>query len=281
MKRLFFFVIISIAFNSSLLAVTEATLYLNSGQMSIGSTTVQKLSFNSTSIFDQENTILGLTIGEPLNLTIVNNDIYPHNIAVDGIIGSVEVFPSSSVELNYQFDSFGTYAVRSVSSSGNMLGAAAIIQVGIPSPSFSWDLWDIEAESSAAIYNGTITVLPEPYRPNVFTINGYPYSDHMAVPGMITGMVGQEIYISICNSGNMTHTVHFHGYHVEIIQANKRDHVIGWMKDSFPVTVGESMTVKLVPHQPGEFPVHNHNLVTNLTNNAYPGGMMTMIMIME
>ena len=41
------------------------------------------------------------------------------------------------------------------------------------------------------------------------------------------------------------------------------------------------MTVRLVPHQPGDFPVHNHNLVATLFNNGYPRGMVTMLMIQE
>ena len=101
----------------------------------------------------------------------------------------------------------------------------------------------------------------------------------MSVGAMIMGNVGDTITISIVNNGNMIHPIHFHGYHVELVQSTHQSEKIGWKKDSFPVFVKEGLTVRLVPHQPGEFPVHNHNLVATLFNNGYPLGMITMLMI--
>jgi FtsP/CotA-like multicopper oxidase with cupredoxin domain len=83
------------------------------------------------------------------------------------------------------------------------------------------------------------------------------------------------------NAGMMYHFPHFHGYHVKIIEATYHKRYIGWMKDSYGMAPGESITVELVPDKPGMFPMHNHNLVTTTIGGNYPGGMMMHMHIHE
>jgi hypothetical protein len=54
----------------------------------------------------------------------------------------------------------------------------------------------------------------------------------------------------------------------------------GWWKDSFPVKVGDHVTILLVPDKEGMYPVHDHNLVANTNVGLYPGGMIAMLNIM-
>ena len=153
--------------------------------------------------------------------------------------------------------------------------------MGIDSPKFSWDLWDQSPELAEDVFNGEATAIPSVYRPTFFSINGGVDPMDMMTGAVVMGNVGDSIYISIVNTGNMIHNIHFHGYHVEIIQSLEKPESIGWEKDSFPVFVKDAMTLLLVPHQPGEFPVHNHNLVATLFNNGSSLGMITMLMIQE
>jgi FtsP/CotA-like multicopper oxidase with cupredoxin domain len=261
-------------------AQQEATLYINRGSFSIGSQVVYRIAFNNSTEFHHENAVLDFVNSESIILTIVNNDSVAHAPYINRQTLPVVIEPGESVELNIELDNIGTYLLLSDQITSNLLGGSAMLRIGIETPRFHWDLWEQEAETTEEIVKENQNELSSSYRPNVFTMNGLPYSFVMNESTTITGMVGQEIYISVCNSGNMTHTLHFHGYHVEIVQAVVRPEIVGWEKDSFPVLPKESMTLKLVPHQPGSFPVHNHNLVTLLTNNGYPGGMLTMIMIM-
>ena len=92
--------------------------------------------------------------------------------------------------------------------------------------------------------------------------------------------VNDEVYISMINAGIMSHTLHFHGFHVEILQSAKRPYTVGWIKDGIPLAPDEVVTVKLVPDKPGMYPVHDHNLISVLSGNVYPGGMITTLRIL-
>jgi FtsP/CotA-like multicopper oxidase with cupredoxin domain len=89
--------------------------------------------------------------------------------------------------------------------------------------------------------------------------------------------VGDTIYIVVLNSGKMLHTLHFHGYHVEIVNASINSRYNGWIKDSFGILTGEILMLKLIPNKPGLYPVHEHNLINVTTNGVYPGGMLNLI----
>lgn len=280
MKLVFLFSLIWL--NTALvIANVEDTVYINRGSIVVVSQTVNRIAINSEAAFDAENAVVDVPLDEMLSLTVINNDITLHRPFIDGFTLPVDLEPGEELIINIIANQFGTFALLSDVPGAQLLGASSMIRIGINAPKFHWDLWEQEAEATEDILNGVQNSIPFSYRPNTFTINGLPFSDDIMSTSNVTGMVGQEIYISITNSGNMVQNIHFHGYHVEIVQAVKRPEIVGWIKDSFPLLVRESMTVKLIPHQAGEFPVHNHNLVTNLTNNGYPGGMMTMLMIME
>ena len=118
------------------------------------------------------------------------------------------------------------------------------------------------------------------FKPGVFTINSFSYPQtSMDTTGNVMGMVGDSIIISVINSGHMICALHMHGYHFKIIQATKDTQKLNWIKDSAPVVPYEAMTILVVPDKPGEYPVHNHNLITNTNHGIYPGGMMTHMMI--
>ena len=177
---------------------------------------------------------------------------------------------------------WGTHAIISSTPEGDLLGAACIIQVDLQADHiYSWDQWDMNTVLSDAIANGNSSNIPNDYRPNVFSINTNPLAPMDTSNAVIHGYVGDTILISVLNSGNMAHNIHFHGFHCTIMDASNQTERIGWSKDSFPVMEGETMTLRLIPDQPGIYPVHNHNLATLLYNNNYPSGMMTMIKIYQ
>ena len=78
----------------------------------------------------------------------------------------------------------------------------------------------------------------------------------------------------------MAHTFHFHGFHVDVLQIEKRQQVLNWKKDSLPFVIGETATVMFFADKLGHYPVHDHNLISVLTQGGYPGGMITMIEIL-
>lgn len=266
---------------SSICLKAADTLYINRDTLSITPVLFQKAAFNLDTTFNAKNAVLDYSIGEPIDLTIVNNDTVTHAVRLPNSTSSVNISQASSVSITLNNLQKGTHLLYVESDVGYFLGAGAVIRVGISGQKFAWDLWDQDPDLTNDFGNQVISELPNTYRPTLFTINGVV--DHMEPnsASVITGNVGDTIYISIVNNGNMDHTLHFHGYHIEIIQSTHQQHSVGWIKDTFPILIKEAMTVRLVPHQPGDFPVHNHNLVATLFNNGYPRGMVTMLMIQE
>lgn len=257
----------------------QDTLYINRDTTSISPVFFQKAAFNWDTVFNTKNSVLNIPENTLTPLVIINNDTVNHDILLPDGSPSFNVLPSQSQLINLNPLNFGTYVIQSLSPEGSFLGAGAIVRVGISGISYSWDLWDQDPSLTHDFGNGVLTELPAVYRPLIFAINGGVDPMSMSAGAMIMGNVGDTITISIVNNGNMIHPIHFHGYHVELIQSTHQSDKIGWEKDSFPVFVKEGLTVRLIPHQPGEFPVHNHNLVATLFNNGYPLGMITMLMI--
>ena len=116
--------------------------------------------------------------------------------------------------------------------------------------------------------------------PDLFSINLKVYPGLENDPfAKINVNVGDTIYIAAVNSGQMEHTLHFHGFHVKIIDASKNPRMNNWIKDSFPIKKGEVVFVQLIANQDGVYPVHEHNLINVSSAGAYPGGMLNLIEI--
>lgn len=263
-------------------ATIADTLYLNFDTTSVVGYSVYRAAFNDTSEFNPRNSIIELEDGDILELTIYNSDSIEHSveIAQTQFLGSIAAGTFATYSI--PFNNFGTYALTCSDFKGNALGAMTTIRVGLTNEqSFYWNLYDMNDALSSEIINATINEIPLTFRPNIYTINSLVYPQTTSdTLGRVTGNVNDTIYISIVNSGNMVHTLHFHGYHATIVQATKRQEVLNWEKDSFPVLQNESMTVRLIPDKEGMYPVHDHNLISVLNGGStYPGGMITQLNI--
>lgn len=277
MIRYFFIGLVLFFFNS---LIAQDTLYINRGIYTISPETVHKISINESESFVRANAIVDLALNDELSIFLINNDTVNHTV-ISSFLSATAILPSEGILIEQNSLPFGTHLIHHQDGPGELLGAGIIIRVGIDSPKFCWDLWDQSPDLAEAVFNGDATAIPSVYRPTFFSINGGVDPMDMMSGAVVMGNVGDSIYISIVNTGNMIHNIHFHGYHVEIIQSLEKPESIGWEKDSFPVFVKDAMTLLLVPHQPGEFPVHNHNLVATLFNNGSSLGMITMLMIQE
>ncbi len=260
-------------------SVVKDTLYLNAGQRTVDQQVFPMWSINHHPQFDSLDAFLRLQAGDTLLLTCVNQTTQQQEIQIEGL-GSVVVAPGNSGSLTLS-PSAGVYRIAASDSMSRYLGLTSILLVSArPRGHFLWNLRDQQVVVNQSIAAGQGWGAGS-YVPDVFTINSltYPYTttDSMA---MVMGKVGDTLMIHMLNSGMMVHPIHFHGYHVQIMSSNLQNKQIGWMKDTFPIRPGELMTVRLVPHQPGKYPVHNHNLVAVTRGGNYPGGMMAMLHIM-
>ena len=163
---------------------------------------------------------------------------------------------------------------------GKLLGASGQFLVGYEGyDQFFWNLFEQNTTLSHGLADSSITSLPASLFAQVYTINNQSHPNTVSdTNALVLGNVGDTLIISIVNSGKMSHALHFHGYHVEILHQSKNSFMEGLEKDTFPVEVGATCVVRLIPNQPGMFPVHDHNLFA-VNTGSYPGGMITMLNI--
>jgi FtsP/CotA-like multicopper oxidase with cupredoxin domain len=116
------------------------------------------------------------------------------------------------------------------------------------------------------------------FHPTYWTINGKAYPDTEQDPTtMIEGKVGQTVLIRMINSGYQPHSIHFHGFHFQIIASDGRPLPEPMTKDTVLIGPGERYDVLVTFDQDGMFPLHSHNIIDNTNNGVYPGGLHTMM----
>lgn len=258
------------------------TLYINSDTLTKELQLFHFCSFNKTSAFSVVNAMLYLQTNDTLDVTIINNDTLIHNLTVDGKLTTGNtISPLGTATFSLTFSTEGTYRFYSSYAYGQLQGASGMILVGYPGKKhFFWNLFEQDSLYSKNVFLGTQTGFSSTFKPGMFSINGFCYPNTaMDSIGTVMANVGDSIIISIVNSGHMISPMHTHGFHFKIIQVTKDTQKLNWEKDSAPVVPYEAMTILIIPDKPGEYPVHNHNLVTNTNHGLYPGGMMTHLMI--
>ncbi|MFZ6053209.1 multicopper oxidase domain-containing protein [Halocola ammonii] len=277
-----FLLIVLAILTSQAAKAADVTLYINKGTVTIDENSFSACSFNTIDTLNSANSIIELEMGEILNLTVINHDTLDHNLTIDGILESDNIVAAGGeASFSFSFENPGTWRYYSDFSYGKLAGASGIILVGYSEmPHFFWNLFDLNKSLSTELANTTTSEIPADYQPELFMINGtyYPYT--LEDPsGKVDVDLGQEVIISVVNSGVMDHVLHFHGFHIEILSAQIQSDRVGWIKDTVPLKSGEAMTFKLVADQEGVYPVHDHNLIAVTNTGFYPGGMLTQIQV--
>jgi len=281
MKQLLFFWTFLLTYQVSAITVYD-TLYINKAEDTIGIFSFQVCVFNVTDTFVRENAIIELDLGDDLQLHVINNDTLDHTFTIDGMIQSNNtISPSGNMDFTLNFTAPGPYRYYSDKAYGQHLGASSIIMYGYETyPRYYWNMYEMSDTLSYEIADLQAVFAPFTYQPTIFTINMrvHPHTNDDPY-AHIEQQVGDTIYLSLMNSGMMLHTIHFHGYHVEIIDASINTRINGWIKDSFSILENEIVFVRLIPDKAGLYPVHEHNLINVTTNGVYPGGMINTLTI--
>ncbi len=282
MKKLITIGVILTVANITFSATVFDTLYINKASYTIGAFTFDACVFNDSANFKLENAIIELNQGDDLQLHIINNDTLEHTFTIDGLIENNNLIPAGTTkDFSINFSTQGAYRFYSDKFYGKHLGASSIIMYGYQNyPKYYWNMFEQSDTLSHEIANLQTNTIPFTYQPDIFTINLKVYPDlENDVHAKINQQVGDTIYIVVLNSGKMFHTLHFHGYHVTIVDASINTRYNGWSKDSFGILENEILLLRLVPDQPGMYPVHEHNLINVTTNGVYPGGMLNLLNI--
>lgn len=265
--------------------IVQDTLYINRGEFTtVDSTLIPYLTFNASSEFNIENKRIILEVNDTLKVVIVNNDSLTHGFDIKGFAGiSNTVSPGSSIQVSFSsaIPVTAIYYDNYNYPNNQYMGLAGIITVKDPSASsnFYWNIKEHQVDFNNLIGNGN-GVDWQQYYPDYFTINGKS-NPHINTDSSarVVGNIGDTIHVHLANTGQSIHSLHFHGYHCTILQSSKFPNQIGRLKDTFPVYPMESVVLELVPHQVGEYPVHDHNLVAVSGGKVYPNGMFTTILI--
>lgn len=227
------------------------------------------------------NVVIDLPEGAGGSASVLNEDSVDHVLVIDDVMWEGIALPAgATTAFEWPAVTEGTYRVHLDGLRGERLGASGVLRVGFAAEGqFYWHLADTQADLQDTIAAGGV---PDPldYTPDFFTINEAHYPNTLDDPhALVSVNVGDTAVISVANAGQMDHVLHFHGFHVTLLQSSRSPERTGWIKDSVPVRTGEGLTLQLVAHQAGIYPVHDHNLIAVTNAGFYPGGMLTQIIV--
>lgn len=267
----------------SLFALTvQKSVYVHAGLMQcIDSNFIPSYSISFLDAYSQQQELIQLEQGDTLELTIYNQDSIDHTFFWSSMPSASTLVPSGgNVAIQYIGEFAGGDYLRGNKSSDPYMGLVLpILVTNSTKSSFLWDIHEKNRTFSGELIQGNSVDFSN-YDPDYFFINGQAnpqtLSDSLS---RVKGNTGDSILLFIVNSGKSVHSLHFHGYHLEILQSsfNKADK--GKSKDTFPIRGGEVLVLLLVPDKPGEYPVHDHNLIAVSGGGIYPNGMFTTLLI--
>jgi FtsP/CotA-like multicopper oxidase with cupredoxin domain len=284
MRRSLYFIFLFASFFSSA-ANISVRLVIRSGNLSFNDgTTIPFKVYTTQPTFEEKSDLFVWQTGDVITLKVVNADTENHGFAIEngtdfGIIlagDSVQqVLPTLTAGVLRYFDPIN-------SPYNEYLGLSGIIHVKEPTdatPYFYWDLREHQELWNTEIIANNSPIIDQ-YDPFYFTINGNSEPDINTDPiARVTGNVGNEVRVVIVNNGMSIHSMHFHGYHAILLKNSKNSSHEGREKDTFPVYPKEHVVLSFVPDKPGEYPVHDHNLVAVTGGGIYHAGMFTTLLI--
>lgn len=89
----------------------------------------------------------------------------------------------------------------------------------------------------------------------VWGLNGMPYEERSPLEVMI----GERVEITLLNQTMMSHPMHLHGHHFQVLGLGAA-RLNGALRDTVIVPPMESVTIAFDANNPGEWPLHCHNL---------------------
>ena len=282
LKRLLGIWLLLLGSHSLFATTVQKSVYVHAGMMRCSdSTFLPSYSISFADAYSQQQELLHIDLGDSLVVLIHNQDSLDHRFYWNSSPSLSILVPSGgSASIAYYGQEYGGDYLRGTLSSHPYMGLLLPLFVSPSSQSvFLWDIHEKSRGFSEELMLGN-GVDFSAYDPDYFFINGnanpQTLSDSLS---RVIGNEGDSLIIFIVNSGQSIHSLHFHGYHLEIIQSSFQSSNKGKSKDTFPVRAGEILTLLLVPDKPGEYPVHDHNLIAVSGGGIYPNGMFTTLLI--
>jgi hypothetical protein len=259
-------------------------IHINVGQVkTIDSSFLSVKSFNSTSTFNFNSQVFSQDYSDSVVLQIYNHDSIEHVISVEPFVQNFKINPQQMNSVLVLNMIKGDYRIRDVNETQAYLGLSGVIHVKRSSAlsHYFWNLKEFQSDYNKAIEIGQ-TVSFTTYSPDYFMINGKSFPEiEKDSEAKIRGNVGDTLRLTMLNSGQSIHPIHFHGFHFKVLYSSHFQEAIDREKDTYGLWSGEIVILEIVPDKTGEYPVHSHNLVSVSANNIYPNGMFTTMVIAE
>jgi hypothetical protein len=282
-------ILISLAVLSSFVGRSNTvakSLVLNKGVLqTVDSSLVPYYAFNKDTSFNQTNERLKITTLDTLNLSVQNNTADTQQFTIKSIQVDEKIAPGDSKSIIIQSVKAGVYAY-SASEKGNSIalwGASGMLVVteakDANKQTFYWNIKEFEKQKVLKLDSGK-SVDWNTYYPDFFTVNGFGKDQLVGdVASNVVGNVGDSILIMIANTGRVTHSIHFHGYHCVAQEVTSKRVQKASSKDTFPLEKGDGLMLLLVPDKTGVYPVHDHNLIAVSGGGKYPNGVFMVLNI--
>lgn len=120
------------------------------------------------------------------------------------------------------------------------------------------------------------------FDPRYFFINGRSFPDTMVHGDThVMGHLGDRVLVRLINAGYGWRSMHMHGFHFEVIASDGRPLPAPLVKDTISVAPGERYDLLVTLDQLGSYPFHSHVLLDNMNDGVYPGGIHTMVTVLE
>ena len=259
-------------------------IVLNKGQLlAVDSVRVAYYAFNADTVFNQTNERLKMAIGDSLVLSVMNNtaDVQQFILSDFSINRSIAAGATEQISINAQKAGIHIYSAGKAGKQIDLWGASGMLiitnQNDAGKSTFYWNLKDFESQKVGQLDSGK-TVDWSTYYPDYFTVNGLGKDQLVGdVASNVKGAVGESILIMLTNTGNVNHSIHFHGYHCIAQEVTSKRVQKGSSKDTFPLEAGDGLLLLLVPDKPGMYPVHDHNLIAVSGGGKYPNGIFMML----
>jgi len=268
-------------------ATIDVRLVINSGSHSLtGGAFVAAKTYSVSNTFKDNSDIFILNHDDIINLKVVNLDSEPHGLTIENYVNISSILSGDSVSQSFTLTEEGVFRYYDPLNSpfNEYLGLSGIVHVKSvldTSSYFYWDIREIDSSWNELIILNTPPNLVD-YDPDYFTLNGVSSPDiNLDILARPTGIVGEEFKVILVNNGQSIHSMHFHGYHLTIATDSKSPSHVGRSKDTFPLYPREHLVLSCTPDKPGEYPVHDHNLVAVTGGQEYSTGMFITILIAE
>jgi len=280
-------------------ATRNYTLYITSGSITIhggGGATLAAWGYTDIAGSPKfPGPLLEADEGDTLNVTVVNNHTLPHNFLVKGLTtDTTSIPPGGSRTYTFAAAAAGTYLYydtlnNAVNREMGLYGAVVVgpadgsNRAWTNGPAYDFQRTWVVGEMDKPRWNDVAgsggTVNTNVYKPNYFLINGKGGEDGMAdSPTTIDGGVGQTALVRIVNGGQFSHSLHFHGNHVQVLTVNGVRAAAPYKQvDVINVPPLGTADVLFPLNQPGSYPMHVHTAQMETANGVYLNGVVTMI----